>query len=296
MPFIGEIAALTAAFFWGSTTFLFNFAGKKIGAFPINVLRVFFACILLGLTLYIQEGYFYPVSAPHHASFWLGISGVIGLAIGDGALFFSILCIGPRLATLILALAPPFTTVIAWLFLGETLSIYALLGITLTLTAIVWVVSERQPRLNFPKNKTAGILYGIIAALGQGLGVIFAKIGLESNIDTMSATLLRMMPASAALWLMALFIKQAKPAVLAFKNKHVIGAIVLGTIFGPFLGVWLSIVAVKYTAAGIASTLLSTVPVLIIPLEIIFFRRIPSPRAIIGTVLAIVGVALIFMR
>ncbi|MDZ7722693.1 MAG: DMT family transporter [candidate division KSB1 bacterium] len=296
MPFIGEISALTAAFFWGSTAYLFDFAGKKIGAFPINVLRVFFACLLLGLLLYIQRGYFYPVHVTRHASFWLGISGIIGLAIGDGALFFAILSIGPRLATLVLALAPPLTTIIAWVFLGEKLGIYALLGITLTITSIVWVVSERGPELQFPKHKTAGIIYGIIAAIGQGLGVIFAKIGLENNIDTISATLLRMAPASIALWIMALFTRQAKPAFLAFNNSRVMGAIIIGTVFGPFLGVWLSIVAVKFTAAGIASTLLSTVPVLVIPVEIILFRRIPSTRAIIGTVLAIAGIALIFMR
>lgn len=295
MPFIGEIAALTAAFFWGSTAYLFDYAGSKIGAFPINVLRVFFACLLLSIVLFVQKGILYPVSVSHHSSFWLGISGIIGLAIGDGALFFSILNIGPRLATLVLALAPPFTTITAWIFLGEKLGLYALLGITLTITAIVWVVSERNSDDQKIKNKTAGIIYGVIAALGQGLGVIFAKIGLN-DIDTISATLLRMAPACVALWLMAFFIGQAKSAVTALSNKPVLGAILIGTIFGPFLGVWLSIVAVKYTAAGIASTLLSTVPILVIPVEVLIYRRIPTIRAIIGTTLAILGIALIFMR
>ena len=275
---------------------MFSFAGKKVGAFPINVLRVLFACVLLALALYIQKGIFYPVNVPNKASFWLGISGIIGLAIGDGALFFSILSIGPRLATLVLALAPPFTTVVAWLFLGEKLGVFAILGITLTITAIVWVVSERPEEIHAVKNKTAGIIYGVVAALGQGLGVIFAKVGLESNIDTISATLLRMTPACIALWLMAVFIRQVKPAILALKNKRVMAAIFLGTVFGPFLGVWLSIVAVKYTAAGIASTLLSTVPILVIPVEILLFRRMPSARAIAGTIFAIAGIALIFLR
>ncbi len=296
MPFIGEIAALTAAFFWGCTTFLFELAGKRVGAFPINVWRVLFACFLLSLTLFFQQHLFYPVEASAHASFWLGLSGIVGLAIGDGALFFALVTIGPRLATLLLSLAPPLTTIIAWVIMGEHLGWKALMGILLTVTAIIWVVAERTEADMIHGSKTTGVIYGLIAALGQGLGVIFAKVGLTDGLDTLSATMLRMFPASIALLLLGFLIRQGRPIINVVKDKKMLGLISIGAIFGPFLGVWLSIVAVKYTAAGIASTLLATVPVLIIPLDIIINKRLPSWRAVAGTLLAVVGIALIFLR
>ena len=80
------------------------------------------------------------------------------------------------------------------------------------------------------------------------------------------------------------------------KQRYVAFVVILASIAGPFIGVWLSIVAVKYTEAGIASTLLSTVPILLIPMEFIIHKRVPTWRGVFGAVLAVVGVALIFLR
>lgn len=296
MPFIGEIAALTAAFFWGFGALLFESAGTRIGAFQTNLLRILLACVFLSITLYIQAGIFFPMHATLHNQFWLGLSGIIGLAIGDGALFYAIVILGPRLSTLLLSMAPPITTIVAWLFLDEALSLMAIIGISITFAAIVWVVSEKHGREHIRGSKTAGVLFGFVAALGQGLGVILAKVGLSDGLDSLSATLLRMIPAAIALWGVALVTRHTKSTIVAMRNKTVALIILGGAVFGPYIGVWLSIVAVKYTEAGIASTLLSTVPILIIPLDYAVHRRKPSVRAVIGTVLAVAGIALIFLR
>ncbi len=296
MPFIGEIAALTAAFFWGFGALLFESAGTRIGAFQTNLLRILLACIFLSMTLYFQAGVIFPVHATMHNHFWLGFSGIIGLAIGDGALFYAIVILGPRLSTLLLSMAPPITTIVAWLVLGEALSVMAIVGISVTFAAIVWVVSEKYGNEHIRGSKSLGILFGFIAALGQGLGVILAKVGLSDGLDSLSATLLRMIPAAVALWGVALVTRHAKTTVLAMRNKTVALIILGGAVFGPYIGVWLSIVAVKYTEAGIASTLLSTVPILIIPLDFLVNRRKPSWRAVVGTILAVAGIAMIFLR
>ena len=296
MSFIGEIAALTAAFFWGFGALLFESAGTRIGAFATNVLRIVLACLFLGFTLYLQSGYVFPLYATQQNIFWLGLSGIIGLAIGDGALFYAIVILGPRLSTLLLSLAPPFTTVVAWLVMGERLGWMALLGILLTVAAIVWVVGEKHGNEHIRGSKTAGVLLGLLAAAGQGLGVILAKMGLDGNLDSLSATILRMVPAAIGLWIVALFTRQTKAVVFAIRDRTVALIILGGAILGPYVGVWLSLVAVKYTEAGIASTLLATVPILIIPMEFVIHGRKPSLRAIIGTVLAVVGIALIFLR
>ena len=69
-----------------------------------------------------------------------------------------------------------------------------------------------------------------------------------------------------------------------------------GAVFGPFLGVWLSQVAIKYTATGIASTILSTTPIFLIPVAAVVERERTTPRAVIGAVVAVAGVALLFLR
>jgi drug/metabolite transporter (DMT)-like permease len=170
------------------------------------------------------------------------------------------------------------------------------LGISITFAAIIWVVAEKHGDEHIRGSKTVGVLLGFIAALGQGLGVILAKLGLTGNIDSLSATLIRMVPAALALWAVALLTRHAKSAIVAMRDKMSALFVLGGAIVGPYIGVWLSIVAVKYTKAGIAATLLSTVPILIIPIEFIVHRRKPSVRAIVGTVLAVLGIAMIFMR
>lgn len=296
MSYIGEVAALTAAFFWGFCGILFEKAGKEIGAFSTNLIRILFASILLSLTLYFQAGYFYPVNASVHSAAWLGLSGFVGLAIGDGALFFALVILGPRLGMLLLSLAPPVTTFVAWIMLGEALNARALLGIVITVAAISWVVMEQDSRTVIRGNKTVGVLLGILGAIGQGIGVIFVKVGLTPELASLPATLMRMIPACVILWIIAILIKQIKPAIRAFKNKKAMLATLGGSIFGPFIGVWLSIVAVKYTEAGVAATLLATVPILVIPLDIIVHKHLPSLRALLGTVLAVIGISLIFLR
>jgi drug/metabolite transporter (DMT)-like permease len=296
MPFIGEIAALTAAFFWGFGAFLFESAGARIGALATNLMRLLLACLLLSVTLFILQGSFFPLHASKHSVCWLGLSGLVGLALGDGALFYAIVILGPRLSILLLSLAPPFTAIIAWLFLDERLGLYAILGILLTFCAIIWVVSEPHGKEHFRGSKAVGVTLGLIGALGQGLGVILAKYGLTAELDALSATLLRMIPAAVVMWLFAVIIRQAKPTIVAMKDKRAALAVLGGAVFGPFIGVWLSIVAVKYTEAGVAATLLATVPIMIIPLEFIIHKRKPSMRALLGTMTAVVGIALIFMR
>ena len=296
MPFIGEFAALAAAFFWGFGALLFEAAGTRIGAFQTNLLRIIIGSLLLSLTLFLQTGAFFPIHASRSNYIWLGLSGIVGLAIGDGALFYAIVILGPRLSTLLLSLAPPVATLIAWIFLGESLEFLALLGIIITITAIAWVVSEKHGDEHIRGSKTAGVILGIVAALGQGVGVILAKMGLAGGIDALSATLIRMLPAAVMLWGVAIFTRHAGSSMLALKDKFSALAVVGGSIVGPFVGVWLSIVAVKYTEAGVATTLLATVPILLIPMEYVVHKRTPSLRAALGAVLAVVGVGLIFLR
>ena len=295
MPYKGEIAALTAVCFWSLTAILFSSAGKRIGAFYTNLLRLTLANVMLAVTLYFQSGHFYPLHATSSQHLWLGLSGVVGLALGDAALFSCLVILGPRLATLLLSLAPVFTTAIAWFLLGEHLNMVALGGIAITGVGIFWVVNE-QSEEHHPRVKLKGVILGIIAALGQGVGVILAKYGFRTEIDALSATLLRMVPAMLTMWLAAIVLRQAVPFKLLATDRKAVRFIFIASILGPYLGVWLANAAVKYTEAGVAATILAIVPIIVIPLVWVSQGHRPTLRAVTGTLIAIAGIALLFMR
>jgi drug/metabolite transporter (DMT)-like permease len=295
LSYLGQIAALTAAFFWSGTAILFSSAGKRIGAFATNLLRILFGSIFLCTTLRLTTGHFFPLHATVYQMKWLAVSGIIGLAIGDAALFICMVTLGPRIATLLLSLAPPITALVAWIFLHEKLAPLSILGVMLTLAGIYWVVMEEHSD-PVHGSKTKGVFMGIIAAFGQGLGIIFAKKAMSMELDALSATVLRIVPAMIVLWTAALLRGKIWQVFQALKNRQAAMATLGGSIFGPFLGIWLAIVAVKYTQAGVAATLLATVPILIIPLTMLVYKTRPSSRTVIGTLIAVTGVALLFMR
>lgn len=295
MPYRGEIAALTAVVLWGSTAILFDSAGKRVGALVTNLIRLSLACFFLCLTNFIVSGQLLPLHASREQQLWLGLSGIVGLALGDAALFETLVILGARLATLLLSLAPVFTTILAWLLLGEKLSPLALFGILLTISGVFWVVNEEHHD-SVHGSKSRGIMLGVLSALGQGAGVILAKYGFRTEIDALPATILRIVPATLVMWMAALLWRRASSIKILRKDRKAARFIFIASILGPYLGVWLANVAVKYTEAGIAATLLSIVPIVVIPMIWVVRGTKPSLRAVAGTILAIIGVALIFLR
>ncbi|HDL01747.1 MAG TPA: EamA family transporter, partial [candidate division Zixibacteria bacterium] len=148
MEFIGEAAALTTALCWAFTSLFFSEAGKLIGSFKVNNIRLLMAVSIYTVVLLLYKGSLIPETLTINHVIWLGLSGIAGLVIGDGAGFKAMVMIGPRLTSLLYSLAPVMASIIAWLFLGEALGLFDMLGISLTMGGIGWVVSERQYNKN----------------------------------------------------------------------------------------------------------------------------------------------------
>ncbi len=297
--YLGEIAALTTAVCWTFTAIFFTQAGRRVGSVVVNRTRLVFAVIFLATTHWLVLGTPLPLDAAPERWFWLGLSGIVGLTLGDAFLFQSYVWVGPRLGMLMMSLAPVISTVLAWIFLGETLSPVQIAGIGLTIGGVAWVVLERgsaangQPR---DRSYTLGILAGLGAATGQALGLILAKKGLGGDFPALSGNLMRMLSATATMWLFTLLAGQAGPTLRRLNaDRGAIRFITGGAIFGPFLGVWLSLVAIQLTQIGIASTLMALPPVLLLPISYFFFHEQITWRAVLGTVAAIVGVAILFL-
>jgi drug/metabolite transporter (DMT)-like permease len=296
---MGAAAALFTAFCWSFTSIFFAAAGKQVGSVTVNRMRLLFAIILLSITHLITRGSLVPLDAEPQRWLWLGLSGFVGLVLGDALLFQAFVQIGARLSMLMMASVPVIGTLLAWIFLGEKLSIIEISGIALTVTGISIVVLERGnggPTQADRRQYLIGVLFGLGGAFGQAVGLVLAKQGLEGNYSALSGVMIRMIVAVSILWFAALVTRQAGPTLKKVRqNPEALRPILFGTIVGPYLGVWSSLIAVQMTLVGIASTLMATTPIIMLPLARWLYKEKISGRAIAGTLLSVAGVSILFL-
>ncbi len=301
MQYTGEIAALLTAISFSFTSVLFTLAGRKVGADVVNRTRLLFALAVLSTIHFFLTGSAWPAFTETERWFWMGTSGIIGLALGDAFLFQAFIWIGPRLTMLMMSLTPAISALIAFLFLGEQLNSWQIFGMGLSLSGIGLVVSDRSPgEVGLPtlprKQYVVGLLFGLGAAFGQAGGLILSKLGLTGDYSVISANVMRMAAAAVFIWLVAILQGQArKNFSLIQEKKHSIWLILGGVTFGPVIGVSLSLLAVQQTEVGIASTIMALPPVFLLPIGYLFFNERFGWKAILGTVIAICGVAALFL-
>jgi drug/metabolite transporter (DMT)-like permease len=269
-----------------------------VGSVTVNRARLVLAVIFLSITHLLLLGRLWPVHAGLDRWFWLGLSGVAGLVLGDAFLFQALVLIGPRRAMLLMSLVPIISTMIAWIFLGETLSAVEMVAVGLTVGGIAWVVSERG-NINGvqadPRQYALGVLAGMGGAVGQALGLVLSKKGMAGDFAPLSANLIRMLVAVTVMWSYTLLRGKGGPTLRALADRQASTAILGGAIAGPFIGVWLSLVAVKLARVGIASTLMALPPVFVLLPSIWIFKERISLQTLAGTAIAFGGVAMIFL-
>jgi len=297
MNFIGELAALATSFFFAMTALIFTSTGRMVGSQVTNRMRLTFALIYLIVLNVILFREPLPFSAESSRWGWLSLSGIIGLSLGDAFLFQSLISVGPRLGTLLLSLAPIFGSLIAWIFFGETLTALQITGIVLALAGIAWVVTSHEEPPNTPHGHTRrGVIFGILAGLGQAVGLVLSKQGMFGEFSPFQANAIRMLAAVIFIWAWTAFERQITATFTALREKpQVLGLLALGALVGPVLGVTASLLAVQHAEIGVASTLMALPPVIILPISYFLFKEKIGWQAVLGTVLAIAGVAILFL-
>ena len=295
--FLGEIAGLATATCWAFGSIFFTIGGLRVGSVIVNRIRLALALFFLMMTHLILTGQIIPVNAEPSRWFWLGLSGIIGFVIGDAMLFQAFVMIGTRVTMLLMALVPVISALLAWLFLGETLTPIEWLGIAVTIGGIAWVVADKNRNGTPAKNRppVLGLLLGFGGALGQAVGLLASKKGLWGDFSPLSGNLIRVIIAAAVMWILTIAMGKAKSTILKLKDFKATRAIIGGSFFGPFIGVWLSLVSIKYARIGIASTLMSLTPVLLIPLVYWIFKEKITVYAILGTFVAVSGVVILLL-
>jgi drug/metabolite transporter (DMT)-like permease len=296
---LGEIAALFTSVCYSAGSTLFTRAGQMVGSLVVNRLRLLVALIYLLLAHLLLGMPVFPYIEPFRW-FWLSVSGVIGLAFGDTLLLQAFVLVGVRLSLLMMSFTPILSVLFGWLFLAERVSNLEMLGILLTVCGIAWVIVEYKQDLKngiIPLRKyLLGLLLGLSSAVTQTLAYVTSKTGLQGNFPALTGSLVRMLAGALALWLITLFTRQVRFTFHKLSDQpRAMLLIIVGGFVGPFLGVTFSLVAIQNAPVGIASTLMALPPVFLLPVGYLFFKERIGWQAVLGTLLAIAGVAVLFL-
>lgn len=321
---IGESIALAVALSWTATALFAEVASKHLGSLPFNVLRMTFSLSLLVLTLWATMGVPWPRYADGVTWRWLLISGVVGYVIGDYCLMQGYIIIGSRFGQLLMTLSAPTAAITGRLLLGESMRPLAIVGMVVTLTGIAISILGKGDHqgvgLRLPPK---GILYGSLAGICQGVGLVLSKVGLQHYDEALlasgisdhaipdgallplplflsipfAATMIRASIGLLGFFAMLMIINKDGLQRLrdGIKDRKAMWCVLGSTVFGPFIGVSLSLLATQYTSTGIAQTLFALTPVLIIAPAAWLFHQKVRPREVLGAVISVVGAALFFV-
>ena len=305
MTYIGELISIGVAFSWTATALLSEFGSKRLGNLTLNVLRMGLALVFSLVLFMVVTGNPLPPGASAEAAGWMLLSGVVGYVIGDFCLFQCYIIIGSRYGQLFMTLAPLAAALMAWITLGQQMTGMSILAMLITLAGIGISVLGRGEHhkvgLKLPLN---GVLFAIGAAMCQGIGLVLSKIGMDHYEATanmpdwlvpFSANFYRCVAGIIGFTLLLYFRKGLDPLREAMHDKKGLAVATATTVFGPFVGVGFSLMAVQYTAAGIASTLMAMTPIIILLPSYWLFHQKITWRAVAGAVISVVGVSLFFL-
>ncbi|MBQ0086971.1 MAG: DMT family transporter [Bacteroidales bacterium] len=311
MQYLGEIISLLVAVSWTAGAIFADVASHRIGSVNLNIIRMAFAILFLAAILFVFTGSPLPLYTDGKTLFWFALSGIVGFVFGDFCLFNAYVRIGSLYGQLLMTLAPPIAGIAGFMMLGEKLAPTSLLAMTVTLSGIgITILSkDSDSRLPVLKLPLSGVLYGIGAGLGQGVGLVLSKIGMEHYTASMpsdaasgllsampfAGTFIRVVTGIIGFSLIIMLKKESRSLQNALKDRTAMVCCLITTLLGPVIGVSLSLMAVQHTSAGIASTLMGLTPVMIlIPYSVYAKQRI-TLKEVAGTFITVAGVALFFL-
>jgi drug/metabolite transporter (DMT)-like permease len=304
MPYLGEICALGTALTWSLSAVAWSHAGRRVGSQATSAVRLVLAVAIVGVIHWIVYGSPVPQGGTRHGLLLLALSGLLGVGVGDLCFFQALKLIGPRIGMLLLTVSPAITALLAY-FLPphESLSAAAIAGMALTAGGIGWVILEEPGPKAWqatPKQFRRGVLLGMLGAVLFSLGYLFSRQALAPQNGygwaPFPATLIRMVPAMLLTVAILPLTGKLANARRACAEWGTLRILLLGTLVGPVVGIWLSMIALQRAEAGVATALINTGPLFMIPIAHFSHGEKPTWRGILGTAVAIAGVALLVLR
>ncbi|MEO0511380.1 MAG: DMT family transporter [Planctomycetota bacterium] len=312
---IGHAAGLAASAFWVATSIFFAEAGRRIGSTAVNSFRLVVAVALHAAT-------YAAVSAMNGRLdlwpdvttaqlLWLAGSGLVGLTICDQCLFTAFVDIGPRRSLLCMTTSPLVALALGTVFLDEAITLADALGMALTLGGVAWVILERDPTLADKQQHPhfrRGVVLALIGAATQAAGLFMSKKGIghglvpaDQHVGVQAATYIRMVFGALGMvpWIAFYAARRGSAAHASSKARRVgkpgagYALTAAGAVVGPYFGVWASLIAGDRLPVGIAQTLLSLSPVMILPFAVFVQKEHVSARGVAGACLAVAGTAVL---
>ena len=308
MAYIGELISIGVAFSWTATALLSEFGSKRLGNLTLNVLRMGLA-LLFSLVLFgAVTGNPLPAGVPAEACGWMLLSGLVGYVIGDFCLFQCYILIGSRFGQLFMTLAPLSAALMAWITLGQQMKPMSIVAMLVTLFGIgISVLGRGNHHMVSLKLPLNGVLFAIGAAMCQGIGLVLSKIGMDHyDVASMakagvsewlipfSANFYRCIAGIIGFTILLYFRDGIGHLREAMHDRKGLSVAIATTIFGPFVGVGFSLMAVQYTAAGIASTLMAMTPIIILLPSYWLFHEKITWKAVLGAFISVIGVSMFF--
>lgn len=291
---VGELAAIGTALLWTMSSLAWASSGRRIGTLAVTTHRLLITCVFLSIYGWVVHHRLFPAGADGRTWLLLGMSGILGFFVSDICGFKALVSIGPRLTLLVQSLSPPTAAIVSWMFLGETLTALHVLAMVITLSGIVWVVLERPESAGAAvpvRHLASGLILAVTSAVAQALGMVLSRQGI-GNYDAVSATYIRVLAALPVYLLLITGLRRWPALKVALSDGRAMATVVAGTVVGPVLGVSLCMVALRHSPAGVVTTLVSTMPVLVLPFTIVIYGERVSRRAVAGALLSVIGVAL----
>lgn len=295
MTYLGEFAAVGAAIAWAIATWIYSQFSHRFSALQLNIVKGVIASIMMVLILPLSMPIANAPSGTHVIV--LAVSGVIGIAIGDSAYFASLRRIGPNKTLLLGSLAPPLSGILAVVALGNVLPVQSWLGVLITTIAVTSVVvqPEASGRLSL-----SGVGFGLLASVCQATGVVISHYALVAgDISPLLGALIRLSIGVVAVMVVIGFVE---PEPFGKMKKHIqeLGKhgftwLLLAIFIGTFMALWLQQVALKHANPAVAQTLIATSPLFMLIIYAIRGDK-PNKKSLIGTLIAVAGISLFFIR
>jgi drug/metabolite transporter (DMT)-like permease len=304
----GSAAGITfsigTSVFWAISPMFMASAGRRIGSFNTNLLRSLLAggilaAVVLPVYLLVARG----VAPPSAGQWgWLVASGVVGMVFGDACFYEALVRLGPRRAVKVNTLAPVVAVAVGAVFQGEPLTGRALLGAALVIAAVAYATfantggGAAAPTTEPGRMSAGGLAFGVGSAVFIALGSVLGRQAFRADggaLDAVVATVVRVNSAAVVLWGLTLARGRVRHVLAFMKDPHVRHRLAWGTLFGPLAGMLCYLSALKFSPAGLVSTVVATSPLVVIPLVAARYRVRVGAGVVAAAGVAVVGVALI---
>lgn len=288
---LGELACLGAALCWAISVALFRRPIAVEGAVTVNFGKNTIAATLLGVTAAALGQFAGIAEIEPRILFLIVLSGLLGLTLGDSALFLAVDRLGPHRALLFQTLAPIFAAAISFLLTGELITLTQSAGVALVLIGVSIVVAPGRGETSRPL-AWAGVGWAVVAAFGQGAGVALSKT-VMATLPVFTASFLRQASAVLGLLVVLALQRQLRHGLGVFRSFGRLRPLLLPSVLSAYIGFSLMMGGISVAPASVAAVLLSVTPVFSLFIDAFFYQGKITARGLAGTLVAVTGVAVL---